>query len=250
MPGGRLWLDRALESVRRQIVRHPEKLEIVVGLDAGAALPERVLAEYPGLIAVNARADGSGGQAAALNAALAAISGDYVAFLEDDDWWECQHLELAIDALGSFDFISSSQRLVDPMGGHIGVAGYATPSSWVMRRKLMELVGQFNEDYRFHLDSEWLGRLNGLVERRGHFIESNGGVSGDFLAGRQDLAAVMRNSKPAAVSLLRAPGCYTQVVRTQNPEGGIASILGNGESMKRSRLERALLMQRFGMNTW
>lgn len=250
MPDGRFWLDRSLEAVRCQSGPGLGEIEIVVGLDAGATLPDRLLAKNPRLIGANAKTDGPGGQAAALNAALAAISGDIVAILEDDDWWEVRHLALAADALGTFDFVSSSQRCVDPAGTHIGVFGAATPSGWVMRRAALEKAGPFDEAYRFHLDSEWLGRLNLFVERRGHFIEASEMTLDRYLEKRSELRTLVALAKPAAVSLLRTGSRYTQVVRTENPKGGVSSIRSDPLLGQRSQLEYSMIERRYGVIPW
>src|SRR5579864_8077527 len=75
-----LWLDRALASVRGQAVDKPVEIEVVVGLDPGVAPPR-------GFANVRWAHGQKQLQAAAVNAAVAASTGDTLAFLEDDDWW-------------------------------------------------------------------------------------------------------------------------------------------------------------------
>jgi glycosyltransferase involved in cell wall biosynthesis len=234
---------------REQALGADQAIEAIVGLDAEATPPAHLVgaAMAPRFIMAPA---GATGQSAALNAAAAAATGDFIAFLEDDDWWEREHLVRSIHALADFEFVSSSQRLVDSAGRDIGVFGYPTPSGWVMPRRLFGRVGPFNEDFRFHLDGEWLGRLNRVVTRRAHFVENAPGSAEEFLAARQDLASLLAYARPADVSLLRGGGDFTQAVRTQNPDGGVSRIRRDAAIKQRSRHERALLRQLFGHNPW
>ena len=248
MPDGRLWLERALQSVRNQVVAQENPLEVILGLDSGASPPDWLLAQYPELKSANA--SGPPGQAAALNAALEMATGDHVAFLEDDDWWVPLHLRQAIKALGEFEFVSSSQRVVDPLGSHIGVLGFATPSGWVLPRTLLEKVGPFDGFFRLHLDNDWLGRLNRIVRRRGHFTESTQGDPKAFMAKRPDLVTLLQQAKPADVSLLETSGTYTQVVRTQNPQGGLERSRTDPILKQRSQAEQAAIEAKYGHPPW
>jgi hypothetical protein len=248
MPDGRLWLERALQSVHNQTVMQDHPLEVILGLDPGATPPDGLLAQYSGLKSANA--SGPPGQAAALNAALGKVTGDHVAFLEDDDWWVPLHLRQALKALGEFEFVSSSQRVVDPLGSHVGVLGFATPSGWVLPRALLDKVGPFDHFFRLHLDNDWLGRLNRVVRRRAHFIENTKGDTKAFLAKRPDLVALLEQAKPAEVSLLETAGKYTQVVRTQNPEGGLERSRTEAVLKERSRAELAAIEAKYGHVPW
>jgi hypothetical protein len=250
MPDGRLWLERALDCVRQQRLPGGENVETVVGLDEGAEPPEPLITGYPGTRFVNADAAAPRGQAAALNAALRTISGDWVALLEDDDKWRSRHLELALGALSALDFVSASQRCVDPAGRQIGVFGPATPSGWVMPRRVLDKVGPFDEAFRFHLDSEWLGRLNRAIARRGHFVEGSDLPLSQFLEKRPELRTLLDNVKPAQIALLRGPGHYTQVVRTENPRGGVSSIKANKDLARISLGEYAAIERKYGHIPW
>ncbi len=250
MPDGRLWLERALDCVRNQRLPAGESVEILVGLDQGIEPPERLIAGSSGLRFVNAAGTAPRGQAAALNAALRTASGEWVALLEDDDQWRSRHLELALGALSALDFVSASQRCVDPAGRQIGVFGPATPSGWVMPRRVLDKVGLFDEAFRFHLDSEWLGRLNRAIARRGHFVESSDLPLSQFLEKRPELRTLLDNVKPAQIALLRGPGHYTQVVRTENPKGGVSSIKASGELARISLAEYAAIERKYGHIPW
>jgi glycosyltransferase involved in cell wall biosynthesis len=236
--------------VRHQHLPSKETLEVIVGLDNGVEPPQRLIADHPGLRFVNASAAAPRGQAAALNAALRSVTGEMVALLEDDDQWRSRHLELALSALSSFDFVSASQRCIDPSGKQIGVFGPATPSGWVMPRRVLDKVGLFDETYRFHLDSEWLGRLNLAIGRRAHFIESSDLPIESFLEKRPELRTLLENVRPAQITLLRGPGHYTQVVRTENPAGGVSSIKANEALARISAGEYAAIERKYGHIPW
>ncbi len=198
----------------------------------------------------SASAQAKRGQASALNAALSSVQGDWIALLEDDDQWRSAHLALSLDALSTFQFVSASQRCVDPAGRQIGVYGPATPSGWVMPRHVLEKVGLFDEAFRFHLDSDWLGRLNRAIDRRGHFIESSELPMDRFLERRPELRTLQQNARPAQVALLRGPGHYTQVERTENPQGGVSSIKSDPALASISQREYAAIEARYGHIPW
>lgn len=87
---GRPTLERAVDSVRRQGV----PVEILVVNDSGAPLGRDLGADVRVI-----DTPGRTGAAAARNAALDALTGDYFAFLDDDDVWVPGHLRRALAAL-------------------------------------------------------------------------------------------------------------------------------------------------------
>jgi glycosyltransferase involved in cell wall biosynthesis len=88
-------LRRALRSLREQT--HPDWEALVVDDGDGRGLAEAVAVRDP---RVRALANRGRGQVDARNTALAHTTGDAVALLDDDDWWEDPaHLALVIAAL-------------------------------------------------------------------------------------------------------------------------------------------------------
>ncbi len=231
-----LYLRRAIGSVRRQRMEP----EIVVGLS-----PEHGDGAYIAVsetLGVRAIVAGRPGQAAAVNAAVAASTGDVLAFLEDDDHWSDNRLEYGLAALESgFDFVSSNQREVTVDGSFVRVNDFATPSGWMMTRDLWSRVGPMNEHSKWHLDNEWLGRLNESGAKRLHLIE----VGADREPRREWLRNIMQFSK-AATTEEREP----LVTRTVNPDGGMSRIARDPVAKNESRTEHGALWERFGCIPW
>ena len=224
-----LYLERALMSVKRQALPAGCQVEMVVGLDAGAVLPARF-----GDVR-SANSDGTG-QAKAVNAAVAASTGDVLAFLEDDDVWAGPKLSYQLPLLDSYAFVSSNQREVDESGAWIRTNDFATPSGWVMPRTTWDAVGPMLEGW-LHCDTEWLGRLNATGLRRVHLVEKDAPM-------REWIVNVARRSQ-IGQTRERDP----LVTRTHNPRGGMASI-ASGARLEQSQDEHAIMTERFGAPPW
>jgi glycosyltransferase involved in cell wall biosynthesis len=80
-------LSEALQSIR-SLQRDGVRLEIIVGDNGSAAETEQVAAAF-GAIYLHTSKSGS---AAARNIAMRAATADYIAFLDDDDLWTCNHI--------------------------------------------------------------------------------------------------------------------------------------------------------------
>jgi len=233
--GGRLYLHRAVSSVRRQTVASAHEIKIVVGLSHPAP-PTPSIDGVQYVVAVQP------GQAMALNAAVAsAVPFDALAFLEDDDHWADKRLEYGLAALAQgFDFVSSNQREVDVEGNFVRVNDFATCSGQIMTRACWEAVGPFDPSFKWHLDTEWLGRLNASGRKRLHLVEHGADVNP-----RPWLRNVMQFSK-AATTTEREP----LVTRTVNPEGGMARIAKDPIAAAESQDEHRRMFEKFGGYPW
>lgn len=226
-----LWLERAIASVRQQTVYPQVSLEIVVGLDPEARLPQSI-ADVRAVNAVQPY------QAHAVNAAVVTARGEILAFLEDDDWWEPRRLEYGLACLPRCDLVTSNQREVQADGTQGKIMDYATPSGWLMRRETWERLGGLNETVRFHVDMEFLGRVNAHRLRRIHLVEAGVGK-------RHGLNRIVKFSEVLATDE-RNP----LVVRTVNPEGGMSQILRQAEARQQSTKEFRLMWEQHGHCPW
>lgn len=222
-------------------------------------VPEILIGVDPGMAAYGAPRIGSKArlceapvrmQAAALNAACSQISGDVVAFLEDDDLWEPRYLERAIGQFGQAGFVSSTHLERTVAGVVVKITDYPTPSSWVMPRATFDRVGLWDESYRWHLDSEWMGRLNELRIPRIHFVEATAPVEPDSV---QMVRPMLWNILVCAAeftSFLRHESPWPLVLRTVHPGSGMAQIFASESKQAQSRAEYDRLIERFGNIPW
>jgi glycosyltransferase involved in cell wall biosynthesis len=106
-------LVAAIESALAQTVRD----HTVIVVDDGAGLPER-LPDDPRLIAVSLSRN-SGVLGVVRNVGIRLADSDFVAFLDDDNTWEPDHLETALNALREgdrLDGVYTAMRRVFPDG--------------------------------------------------------------------------------------------------------------------------------------
>lgn len=242
------FLARAVQSVRAQTVWAKVKVDIVVGLDQGETLA-RDLCERLQIRRV--QSDGES-QAAALNAAANDLHSGCLAFLEDDDQWHPRFLQFAFMALRHGDFVSSTQLEVDPAGAVIRINDFPTPSGWVMKAETWARIGNFNPEYRLHLDREWLGRLGTSGTRRVHLLESTAPAN----------VEAMRQVRPWLADLARFGGAAEHngflrhsvprplITRLVHENSGMAQIATRPDYVQQSNLENQMMLQRFGYLPW
>lgn len=163
-------LAHAIESVRGQTVRDWELL--VVG-DACTDATGEVVASFNDerIRFVNRRVN-HGEQSAPNNDGVAMARGELIAFLNHDDLWYPDHLEVGLAALerANADLVYALRatvrpdRSVDVQGaGAIrnGLLVHALPaSSWIFRRGLAERVGPWRSAFELRLvpSQDWLIR--------------------------------------------------------------------------------------------
>lgn len=174
-------IARSLESALDQMYR---PLEIIVvndgSTDDTAALLERV--DYPELRVIHQQ---NQGLSAARNTGIQAASGNYIAFLDADDWWLPGKLEAQVQLMQSnteIGFCSVATQVVDPHGNLLNIwrcpqwegdflqaifrelAVVAGSGSGVMvRRALFEKAGLFDESLKSLEDIDMWMRLAAIT---------------------------------------------------------------------------------------
>ncbi|WP_348611615.1 glycosyltransferase family 2 protein [Halobaculum rarum] len=170
------------EAVRSVVDQTYDRIEVVVVDDGSTAdlraalddVPVGTLSEYQ-----SHRHPSNRGANAARNTGIAAATGEYVAFLDDDDYWEAEKVERQVAALRDADdrcaVAFTGQRRVDENGTTLGtvtpvtdgeflanLAAGATfgPFSTVMvEAEVFEETGELDERFPCWQDREWYFRL-------------------------------------------------------------------------------------------
>jgi len=179
-------LAEAMESLRRQSF---QDFEVVLVDDGRTPPPEEVLTPAPGVGVTRIRPGGKG-RAHALNEGVAAARGTYLAYLDDDDLYEREHLETLVRFLdGSDEYRVAytdatlvSQKLGDDGRYHeVGRRGafgvdfdptrllYSNYVPLICLRHEKALAGEaggFDESFDLFEDGDFLIRLSTLVRFR------------------------------------------------------------------------------------
>jgi glycosyltransferase involved in cell wall biosynthesis len=210
---GRAYVEEALRTVAEQTLQPIEVLVIDDGsTDGSDEVVERVVAPFP----VKIIRQQNSGQSAARNLGIAQASGEYIAFLDQDDEWRKGHLEQLSQAMddpdvgwaySDFDEVDSrgqtvthsfivEHNLVHPkrtlaacLGGDLMII----PSASLLRKAALDRVGGFDPDLSGYEDDDLFVRMfrdgwkhafvtNSLTRFRVHGTSSSSG--GQFLASR------------------------------------------------------------------
>ncbi len=145
----RLWLGQAIESVLRQSHRALELVAIDDGSTDGSGHVIDQFAETdPRIVAIHQQ---NAGVAAARNAGLQVATGDYVAFLDADDWWHPEKLEHQLRSMHETGAMVS-YTCYDRIGPSGALLGRVVPPQQV--------------DWHGMLMSNRIGNLTGMYDRR------------------------------------------------------------------------------------
>ncbi len=240
----RLCLEDAIPSIRQQTGLEGASVQIIVGIDAGATVPERVrhLAEF-------VHSEGHGA-AAAINAAAREAAGEFLAFLMDDDIWYPTFLETALRALREADFVSSTALELDTNGTIVRIDDFPIISGWAMKRSLFERVGDFDERRLDHSDNEWLGRLGDVARSRIHLVESTAPIDASWIPRiRPWLETLLTNAKPTP-RLLRHQSPLPLVATRLFPASTMGQLATDEKRRAESNEAIANLINRFGRIPW
>lgn len=232
--GPELWLDGALANVRHQVGYSEASWEIFVGVDPRAIVPLHV---YDYAHVVRGEHPGQAGAVNAAARAAATARSDVLLFLEDDDRWDESKARVQLPLLEDFPFASCSQELVSETGIVVGVNDYPVPSGWAVKTHVWWQLCGFSEDFRWLVDTEWLGRLSQLKVRRAHV------VGRDVAHRPSKLGYVSRFSEVVRSERLL-------VSRTVNARGGMARISKDRLVGREADDEAARIRAKFGYDPW
>jgi len=243
---GTLWIDRAIASLRMQAMDTPTKYEVVAGIDCDAVIPKHLIDSGVTIRFARTGVGRPKNQAAALNSAMAIARGSVLAILEDDDQWCPDRMRVGLRALNDYDFVSCTQDEVGLDGTALFPNDNATPSGWMFHRHVWNRIGGFNETIQFHIDNDWLGRLNRSNFTRCHQVESGFPLDTDYIRHQRPQLYQLIRSVPEG-SILTQPGFARALVkRTANSEGRMKEIMSDTASSERSRSERDWLVATYG----
>ncbi len=245
-----LWIERAIESIRSQQSDSPIQYEIVVGIDHSATIPPTIHSGKEPLRYARAAAEKRPCQAAAVNSAVAAARGTVIAMLEDDDQWNSTRLATGLMALQNFDFVSSTQLEVDEDGNVLQVNDYATPSGWMFHRHVWNQVGPFNEAFMFHIDNEWLARLNASKFTRCHQVEAGFPLESEYIRINRPRLRELVMSVPEGSALVQHQSREPLVRRTINTNSRTSMIRTDSKSWAESEQERNRLFATYGLKVF
>lgn len=261
----RTWeLRRALESLVRQTVHD---FEVVVCDDGSTEDIRCILAPFESQIEVRyQRIDNSGGPARPRNVGISIARGEWIAFLDSDDWWDDGRLAVVGSELGDdVDILYHSLRVVTAPGltrtlerrpvigerlrvdalRHFALFGNPVPNSAaVVRRSLLMQIGGICEDRSIVAVEDfdtWLRLLE--VGARIHFLDQ---VLGAYWIGEDGISAFSRRQIDRQIALFeRHLPCFSPELRVVAEASHNYSIgaqllqLGGNHSLARRYLMQA-----------
>jgi FkbM family methyltransferase len=240
---GLLWVERAIASIKGQRGDNPMPIEVIVGIDRDAIVPERIRNIGAFVRFARPADDRPYNQASALNAAIDAARGPVLAILEDDGVWHPDRLRAGLRSLGKHDFVSSNRLDVDLNDTPMRIDDTATLSGWMFHRHVWHGVGSFNESMAYHMGNEWLARLNQTRFTRCHQMEANSSSDIEIIAADRPFLAQLIGSMPAGSILCCQPFDAPLVRRTVNRESTTGRVISDSDAHSASLKEIATLAE-------
>lgn len=242
------FLDEAIASVLAQEVEGVD-IQIILGIDEPIAKPKHVDIIVTG-----------DNQATKVNAGAAAADGEYLAFLHDDDLWRLDFLRYALAALEDVEFCSASQLEIDKQGNTIQISDFACPSGWVMRREIFARVeGGFDPTYKYHPDTDWLGRLGEVCRSRAHLVERTAPHKvysvGDWrqrynlMVNRPSLRNLLMQGRPEP-KLIHTDHTEPLIIRRQFSDAIMRRVEDDPLTMAESQWEHGRMVNRYNRVPW
>ena len=162
---GRRFLPAALASIAAQTLVPLETLVVDDGSTDGSA---EIAGGFPG---VTLRRQPQSGVASARNAGIAAARGDLIAFLDQDDLWAPEKLEMQVAVMRrrpdlgyvlAWETVFLEAGMPQPFWVRPELLARRTPGlrpgTLVARRDLFDSLGGFDPSFENGSDSEWLFR--------------------------------------------------------------------------------------------
>lgn len=240
------FLSKAIASVQKQNIPINFEIFVTIAVDKGCEMGKSTLDN----LGVQCVVSGGSSQAAALNAGIDTIKDGYVAFLEDDDQWEQNFLQNALMHLEKSDFVSSTQAEYTENGFFVRINDFPTPSGWLMRADTLHSVGKFNEEFKFHIDNEWLGRLRQKSFKRVHLVEATAPVDEIHCRQVRPWLSNIINLSGGQCVLKRHTSPYPLISRLRHENSGIAQIARDPVQNQISSTEVSRLREMFGSIPW
>jgi glycosyltransferase involved in cell wall biosynthesis len=245
-PSQQAFLQKATDSIRNQTIADQFLITVWVAVDKGCMLDPKI-SEMLGVKCVESQ---GASRAKALNAAIESVNDGFVAFLDDDDQWLPDFLNVAMRVIAKCDFLSSTQAEFDENNNFLRVFDFPTPSGWFMHSETLKKIGGFNEDYIHHQDNEWLGKLSEAKLKRIHLVEATAPLDPKYVGVvRPELMKVLTFSK-GTCSLVRHSSPYPLVRRLVHSNSGTSHIATKPDHSEISRKEYQSLLKRFGVVPW
>lgn len=177
------YIDQAITSVLQQTYANIELIVIDDGSTDGTYEKIKDYGDKLTLLTHQQRCNR--GQSAAINLGLLRASGEYIAILDSDDYWELDKLKTQVDFFEknpSVGLIYSNGYAVDAVGKQLYPiynsehtepndpnavlldCYIALPVNSLVRKNIYDRVGDFNENYRAAQDHDMLIRIAEVAE--------------------------------------------------------------------------------------
>ncbi len=159
------------ETIRSVLAQDHPDVELIVVDDESPDDTSAVVRRFPTVRLIR---QANGGTGAARNTGVAAATGSFLAFLDQDDLWAPTKLsrqlawleERGPEAIGLCRQVYALEAGMEPPRWlHPKLRSEHscyTPSGWLMRRAVFERVGPFDASFDFGADFDWLFRARDL----------------------------------------------------------------------------------------
>jgi hypothetical protein len=161
---------RAIQSVQDQVRHGFNNVSVILVLDPDDSF-ERSLDMFR--IPISVVRSKVKGQIPALNTGVASAKSSHLAFLEDDDWWDDNFLQVSTECIVDCapNLITQNQIEVEEDGSFMRVFDFPTPSTWVAETEMVRKLGGFDLQSRWHTDNWFLGEVQSKGFSRVHLVE-------------------------------------------------------------------------------